>query len=365
MVSFWDLEIDAVYVKGRFMKIIDFRSDTVTKPTQRMREAMYRAEVGDDVYGDDVTVNALQDYMAQICGKEAGLFVPSGTFSNQLSLFTHCNRGDEVILPEECHIIQHETGASAIIAGVQLRAIASNHGKMPLGKVEAAIRKEPDIHYPKTSLICIENAFSDGTVVDLDYMKELRALADQYDLKIHLDGARLFNATTALNADIKEMLAAVDSASICLSKGLCAPIGSILVGDKAFIEQARYKRKLMGGGMRQVGIVAAAGFIAAKEMRLRLVEDHDNARYLAERLEIISGIEVMRSQLDINMVFFKITDEKLANYFKPELFAKQNILINPVEEGLMRFVTHYYITKEDIDRTIDLIIKLKEQTQRL
>lgn len=347
------------------MKIIDFRSDTVTKPTQRMREAMYRAEVGDDVYGDDVSVNTLQEYMASICGKEASLFVPSGTFGNQLALFTHCERGNEVILPEECHIIQHETGASAIIAGVQLRAIASVHGKMSLDRVETAIRKEEDIHYPKTALICIENAFSDGTVIDLEYMKQLRELADRYGLRIHMDGARFFNAATALNVDIKEMLRCVDSVNICLSKGLCAPIGSMLVGTKDFIDQARKKRKLMGGGMRQVGLIAAAGYIAAKEMRLRLVEDHENARYLAERLEIISGIEVMRDQLDINMVFFKINDPKLAGLFKPELFSKHGFCINPPEEGMMRFVTHYHITKNDIDQMIEFIIQLKERSKKM
>lgn len=346
------------------MKTIDFRSDTVTKPTHRMREAMYKAEVGDDVYGDDLTVNKLQDYMAELCGKEAALFVPSGTFGNQLALFTHCNRGDEVILPEECHIIQHETGASAIIAGVQLRALPTTFGKVKLDAVERAIRKEEDIHYPHTSLICLENAFSDGTVVDVEYFKSMRELADKYNLKIHLDGARVFNAATALDIDVKEMMQYVDSANICLSKGLCAPIGSILVGDQEFIDKARKKRKLMGGGMRQAGIIAAAGYIAAKEMRLRLVEDHDNARYLADRLEIISGLEVQRNRLDINMVFFKITDPKLKELLTVERFAKENIIINPEEDGFIRFVTHYYITKEDIDRTIDFIIKTKELTKR-
>ena len=346
------------------MKTVDFRSDTVTKPTQRMREAMYRAEVGDDVYGDDVSANLLQNYLAQLCRKEEALFVPSGTFGNQLALFTHCNRGDEVILADECHIIQHETGAASVIAGVQLRAIESIYGRMPLEKVEAAIRKEEDIHYPKTALICIENAFSAGTVLDVEYMKELRALANKYNLKIHLDGARIFNAVTALGVDITELMQYVDSANICLSKGLCAPVGSILVGSREFIDRARKKRKLMGGGMRQIGIIAAAGFIAVKEMRLRLVEDHDNARYLAERLEIISGIEVMRSQLDINMVFFKITDPKLEELFTKEAFEKEKIIINPPENGLMRFVTHYYITREDIDRTIDFIIRLKEQSKK-
>ena len=346
------------------MKMIDFRSDTVTKPTQRMREAMYRAEVGDDVYGTDPTTNRLQDYMAELCDKDAALFVPSGTFGNQLALFTHCKRGDEVILAEDCHIVAHEVGSAAVIAGVQLRTLESRHGMMDLEKVEKAIRKTEDIHFPDTGLICIENAFSDGGVINLEYMRKLRALADKYKLKIHLDGARVFNAATALNVEVKEVLKYVDSANICLSKGLCAPIGSMLIGSKDFIESALKKRKLMGGGMRQVGILAAAGFIAVKEMRLRLIEDHDNARYLAERLDIISGIEVKRDCLDINLVFFKVTDEKLLACLTPEIFAREGILINPEEDGLFRFATHYYIDKEDIDKTIDFIIKIKERTSR-
>lgn len=347
------------------MKMIDFRSDTVTHPTHRMRDAMYRAEVGDDVYGDDPTVNKLQDYMAELCGKEAALFVPSGTFGNQLCLFTHCNRSDEVILSEDCHIVQHETGAAAIISGVNLRTIEGPGGKMALSKIEKTIRKEKDIHYPETKLICLENAFSDGKVIDLEYMKSVREIADKYELKVHLDGARLFNAVTSLNCDIKEMLAQVDSGSICLSKGLCAPVGSIIVGTKDFIEEAKKKRKLLGGGMRQSGLLAAAGYIAAKEMRLRLIEDHENAKYLAQRLEIISGIEVLKSNLDINMVFFRITDLQLKKVMTPDNFEKAGILINPEEDGMMRFVTHYYISKESIDKTIDYIIKLKEKSKRV
>lgn len=344
--------------------MIDFRSDTVTRPTQRMRDAMYRAEVGDDVYGDDVTVNKLQEYIAQLCGMEAALFVPSGTFCNQLALFTHCNRGDEIILPDECHIVQHEAGSAAIISGVNMRTLPTYNGKMELDRLENAIRKEEDIHYPETKLICIENAFSDGTVVDLEYMRSVKKIADRYKLKVHLDGARFFNAVTSLNCEIRDITENVDSLNICLSKGLCAPIGSVLVGTKEFIKSATKKRKIMGGGMRQVGVLAAAGQIAVKEMRLRLVEDHDNARYLAERLDIISGIEVLRNKLDINMVFFKVRDEKLRNYFTVENFAKYGIIINPEENGLFRFVTHYYISREAIDETIDLIIKLKERSQR-
>lgn len=346
------------------MKKIDFRSDTVTQPTKRMRDAMCRAEVGDDVYGDDETVNNLQKYVADLCGMEAAIFVPSGTFCNQLALFTHCNRGEEVILPDECHIVQHEAGSAAIISGVNLRTLPTNNGKMDLNKIENAIRKERDIHYPVTKLICLENAFSDGTVVDIEYMRSVKKLANKYKLKVHLDGARFFNAVTSLNCDIRDITENVDSLNICLSKGLCAPIGSMLVGSKAFIEEALYKRKIMGGGMRQVGIIAAAGQIAVKEMRLRLVEDHDNARYLAERLDIISGIEVLRNKLDINMVFFRITDEKLRRIFTAENFEKYGILINPEENGLFRFVTHYYISREAIDETIKLIIKLKEKSQR-
>lgn len=346
------------------MKKIDFRSDTVTQPTKRMRDAMCRAEVGDDVYGDDETVNNLQKYVAELCGMEAALFVPSGTFCNQLALFTHCNRGEEVILPDECHIVQHEAGSAAIISGVNLRTLPTESGKMNLVKVESAIRKERDIHYPVTKLICLENAFSDGTVVDLEYMRNIKKLANKYKLKVHLDGARFFNAVTSLNCDIRDITENVDSINICLSKGLCAPIGSMLVGSKSFIEEALYKRKIMGGGMRQVGILAAAGHIAVKEMRLRLVEDHDNARYLAERLDVISGIDVLRNKLDINMVFFKITDEKLKRIFTEENFEKYNILINPEEDGLFRFVTHYYISRESIDETINFIIKLKEKSQR-
>lgn len=346
------------------MKKIDFRSDTVTQPTKRMRDAMCRAEVGDDVYGDDETVNNLQKYVADLCGMEAAIFVPSGTFCNQLALFTHCNRGEEVILPDECHIVQHEAGSAAIISGVNLRTLPTNNGKMDLNKIENAIRKERDIHYPVTKLICLENAFSDGTVVDIEYMRSVKKLANKYKLKVHLDGARFFNAVTSLNCDIRDITENVDSLNICLSKGLCAPIGSMLVGSKAFIEEALYKRKIMGGGMRQVGIIAAAGQIAVKEMRLRLVEDHDNARYLAERLDIISGIEVLRNKLDINMVFFRITDEKLRRIFTVENFEKYGILINPEENGLFRFVTHYYISREAIDETIKLIIKLKEKSQR-
>lgn len=341
------------------MKYIDLRSDTVTEPTDRMRAAMAEALVGDDVYEDDPTIKLLEEYTAKLTGKEAALFTPSGTFANQLALFTHCNRGEEVILPHDCHIIAHEVGGASVIAGVQLRAIESVNGKMDIDKVKKAIRYVDDIHYPETGLICIENAYSDGTVLSLDYMKELHMVAKEAGLKIHMDGARLFNAALSMKEEVSEVLKYVDSAMFCLSKGLCAPVGSMLVGDIDFIKKARKKRKLMGGGMRQAGILGAAGLIALKEMRLRLVEDHENAKYMAEELSKIQGIEVLKDNLDINMVFFNITDNRLKGKMTQEAFLKEGIKINPEEDNMMRFVCHYYISKSDIDTVINLIHRLR------
>lgn len=340
-------------------KIIDLRSDTVTLPTQRMREAMFQAEVGDDVYEDDPTMNQLEEAAATLTGKEAALFTPSGTFANQLAIFTHCKRGDEVILPKDCHVVIHEVGAASVIAGVQLRTLPACHGVMDPAEVAGAIRGE-DIHYPETGLICLENAYSDGTVVPLAEMAKIFSVAKAHGVPIHMDGARLFNAAVALNVDAKEILMYTDSAMFCLSKGLCAPAGSMLVGTKEFINKARKKRKLMGGGMRQVGILGAAGLIALKEMRIRLVEDHDNARYLAEGLSKISGIEVDKEALDINMVFFKVTDQRLREQMTEENFRAKGIKINPEEEGSFRFVTHYYVSKSDVDTVLQVIQEMKK-----
>ncbi len=337
------------------MKWIVLRSDTVTAPTDRMREAMSSAVVGDDVYEDDPTIKELEKLAATLTGKQAALFTPSGTFANQLALFTHCNRGDEVILPHDCHIVMHEVGAASVIAGVQLRTMPSVHGKMNQDEVKAAIRDENDIHYPSTGLICIENAYSDGRVVDIEYMQNIYSIAKSKNIPVHMDGARLFNAATALKIEAKEILSYTDSAMFCLSKGLCAPAGSMLVGTTEFIKKARKKRKLMGGGMRQIGILGAAGIIALKEMRLRLVEDHENALYMASELDKIPGIEVLKDNLDINMVFFKIMDERLKERMNEKAFSDNGIKINPEEDGLMRFVCHYYINRDDIDKVIGVI----------
>ncbi|MEQ8159500.1 MAG: low-specificity L-threonine aldolase, partial [Mesotoga sp.] len=278
------------------MKWIDLRSDTVTLPGEEMRAAMANAEVGDDVYGDDPTVNRLEEIAAEVLGKESAVFVPSGTFGNQLSILTHTLRGDEVIIPASNHIIVHEAGASAVIAGVQMRTLDCDDGMPSVDRILKAIRGE-DLHYPRTGLICLENAHSSGRVLPMEYMKEVYSLARERAVPVHLDGARIFNAAVSLGIDAGEIASKADSVMFCLSKGLGAPIGSMLVGTKDFISRARKGRKIMGGAMRQAGIIAAAGIMAIEKMIDRLGEDHENARYLAKKLEEIKGIEIMRDRL--------------------------------------------------------------------
>ena len=285
------------------MKFIDLRSDTVTMPTEEMRQAIANAEVGDDVYGDDPTINKLEKLAAEKVGMEAAIFVPSGTFGNQLALFTHTRRGHEVIVGKNNHIVVHEVGASAVIAGVQLRTLDTINGAMNPKDVEDAIRVD-DIHEPETGLICVEEAHGCGAVVPLDTLKEIKQIAERHNIPVHMDGARLFNAAVALGVTAKEIAACADTVMFCLSKGLAAPAGSMVAGSKKFIDRARKNRKLMGGGMRQVGILAAAGIIALDKMADRLHEDHENAKYMAEKLEEIPGVNVIKDRLDIDMVFF-------------------------------------------------------------
>ncbi|MFA5853317.1 MAG: GntG family PLP-dependent aldolase, partial [Spirochaetales bacterium] len=285
--------------------------------------------------------------------KESALFVPSGTFGNQLALFTWCPRGSEIILGEQCHIIQHEAGAASVIAGVQTRTVDAPNGILALESVRSKIRGS-DIHYPPTSLICVENAHSSGRVIPLSYMKDLSSLADAKGLPIHLDGARLFNAAAFLGCSAADIAANVDSVMFCLSKGLCAPVGSMLAGPKDFIGRARRKRKIMGGGMRQAGILAAAGLIALREMTTRLGEDHENARYMASKLAELPGFAVDESALDINMIFFK-TPSWVNGVALASRLAQEGIRISPPEGDLTRFVAHYWIKKEHIDRVVSLM----------
>ena len=331
--------------------MIDIRSDTVTKPTDAMRKAMAEAEVGDDVYGDDPTINKLEKLGAQMLSKEAALFVPSGTFGNELALFTWCPRGTEVILGEECHIIQHEAGAASIIAGVQTRPIPAPDGVLTADALRQRLRKQ-DLHAPATSLICVENAHASGRVVPLAAMDEVRTVADEWKLPVHLDGARIFNAATALGCEARDIAARADSVMFCLSKGLCAPVGSLLAGKKKFIEEARLKRKIMGGGMRQAGILAAAGIIALEGQTRRLGEDHQRAKKIARELAKIPGILVKPKETEINMVFFTwppaARDAKTAARIV-EAFKKRGIIISLPERGVFRFVTHYWIGDAEVE----------------
>ncbi|MDR0387606.1 MAG: low-specificity L-threonine aldolase [Treponema sp.] len=333
--------------------MIDLRSDTVTWPTEEMRRAMAQAEVGDDVYGDDPTVNKLEEMGAELVGKEAALFVPSGTFGNQLALFTWCGRGTEVILGEECHIVQHEAGAAAIIAGVQTRAIPAPDGVLPLEALRSRLRKG-DLHAPATSLICLENAHSLGRVVSMADMDAVRRIAGEWDLPVHLDGARIFNAAAALGVEAREIAARADSVMFCLSKGLCAPVGSLLAGPKEFVDAARLKRKIMGGALRQAGILAAAGIVALTCQTARLAEDHLRAKELARGLAGIPGIEIRPEETDINMVFFAFPPARNADTAAriAGIFRDRGILINTPEEGIFRFVTHYWIGDRELETVL-------------
>ncbi|MGD9566991.1 MAG: low-specificity L-threonine aldolase [Sedimentibacter sp.] len=339
------------------MKFIDLRSDTVTVPTDEMRQAMATAEVGDDVYGDDPTINKLEKLAAEKVGKEAAIFVPSGTFGNQLALLTHTIRGQEVIIGKNNHIVVHEVGASAVIAGVQLRTLETINGAMNPKDVEKAIRSQ-DIHEPETGLICVEQAHGCGAVVPLETLKEIKQIGENHSIPVHMDGARIFNAAASLGVDAKEIAACCDSVMFCLSKGLSAPAGSMVAGSKKFIDKARKNRKLMGGGMRQVGILASAGIIALEKMTDRLYEDHENAKYMADKLEEIPGIKVIRDRLDIDMVFFTMGEEVIPEKLFVEKLYEKNIKINGSENGEYRFVAHLWVSKEDIDYVISCMKEL-------
>jgi len=331
------------------LTMIDIRSDTVTKPTDAMRKAMAEAPVGDDVFGEDPTINKLEKLGAEMLGKEAAVFVPSGTFGNQLALFAWCQRGTEALLGEECHIIQHEAGGASVIAGVQTRVISAPDGILPAAALHKRLRKQ-DIHAPATSLICLENAHATGRVVPLAAMDEVRKIADQWNIPVHLDGARIFNAAAALGCTAKDIASRVDSVMFCLSKGLCAPVGSLLAGSESFVATARLKRKVMGGGMRQAGILAAAGIIALEEHTRRLAEDHVRAQELAKGLAQIPGVIIKPEETDINMVFFSwppAQDPKIAAGVI-EVFKKHNVIAGHRGGGTFRFVTHYWISDADV-----------------
>jgi threonine aldolase len=336
---------------------IDLRSDTVTRPTPAMRKAMYEAEVGDDVLGEDPTVNALEAEAAERLGKEAALLVPSGTFGNQLALFTHCPRGSEVVLSDECHIVQHEAGAAAIIAGVQLRVFSPASGVPAWEEVRPRIRCAPgDVHVPPTSLVALENALSNGQVLELSQLQAIAAGAHSCGVNVHMDGARIFNAALSLGVEASALAAPADSVMFCLSKGLCAPVGSMLTGRREFIDLARRRRKIMGGGMRQAGVLAAAGLVALRQMTQRLAEDHEKARLLGEAFARTGLFEVTPYPVRINMLFVRYRGEHAGKEGRlVEELARRGIWCYPPSDGWVRLVTHYDVPADRMPGTCRLV----------
>lgn len=335
------------------MGTVDLRSDTVTKPTAAMREAMYRAEVGDDVYGEDPTVNELERLAAERLGKEAALFVASGTMGNLVALLTHCRRGDEVILGDQSHTFLFEQGGLAALGGITPYPVPNQpDGTLALTQVEGAIRPD-NPHFPITRLVCLENTHNmcSGTPLSLGYTADVAHLAHNRGLKVHLDGARVFNAAAALDVDVREVVRDVDSVMFCLSKGLSAPVGSMICGSSDFIAAARRARKVVGGGMRQAGIIAAAGIVALKDMTKRLVEDHIRARRLADGLAEIRGIEV--SPVTTNILYFQIGEgiSRSPEEIESRLIGR-GVLVNSRGGGRFRAVTHCGINDVDIDEAI-------------
>lgn len=335
-------------------KWIDLRSDTVTQPTQQMREAMYQAQVGDDVYGDDPTVNQLEKKAAEMMGKEAALFVASGTMGNAVAVMSHTKRGDEIILSDTAHIVAHEVGGAAVLAQAFIRTLHFENGIFDAEQMAAAVRDSSNIHFPPTGLICVEEPLATGKVVPLNVLQEVYRMAQQKGIPVHMDGARIFNAATALGVDVKEIAACADSVMFCLSKGLCAPVGSMLVGSKEYIDRARRNRKMLGGGMRQCGFLAAAGLVALDVMTKRLGEDHENARYMAQRLQKMPGVSLDLDAVEINMVFFKLDAPQQVIDTLPQKMYEQGIKINGIEDGEFRFVTTNDTSRQDIDHALDV-----------
>jgi threonine aldolase len=335
--------------------MIDLRSDTVTQPTPQMREAMAKAVVGDDVYGEDPTVNHLQEIAAQKVGKEAGLFVPSGTMANLLATLTFCQRGDEVIMGDLAHTFLFEAGGVSALGGVVIHTTPNQkNGTINLDDIEKSIRTS-DIHHPVSRLLILENTHNrcGGVVISSEYTHSAADLIHSNYLFLHLDGARIFNASAALGVQASKLAASADSITFCLSKGLCAPVGSVLCGSADFITRARRIRKMLGGGMRQAGVLAAAGIVALETMVERLKEDHHRAFELAKELSTIPGIELDNGLPETNMVFIKFKDEtkKTAKAIHAQL-AEKEIRVGLVGANKMRMVTHYWISDADIKNTV-------------
>ena len=344
---------------------IDLRSDTVTLPTEEMLEAIRNAELGDDVYGEDPTVNRLEEMAAKKMGKEAALLVTSGTQANLVSVMSNTKRGDCAILEAECHIYHYEVGSISAIAGVLPWPIKGEMGILDPRDVENAI-KPKNIHLPETTLICIENTHNryGGTIVPPESVKALHKVAEEHGLRLYMDGARIFNAAVALKVDVREFTRHVDNLMFCLSKGLSCPVGSLVVGDEEFIERARKVRKILGGGMRQAGIIAAPGIIALEKMIGRLEEDHENARLLAEGLSRIEGISIDLKTVQTNIVLFDVGGLGVTSERFVSMLRERGVLALPRERTGVRMVTHRGIEREHIERALTVIEEVSREIKR-
>ncbi len=338
------------------MKIIDLRSDTVTLPTSEMRKAMFEAEVGDDVYSEDPTINRLEKMAAERMGKEAALFTTSGTQSNLISVLTHTRHGNEIIVGSESHIFWYEVGGAAAVGGVVMRTVPNDkYGRLDFQEAEQAIRSQ-NLHYPVTALLCLENTHNrcGGAVLTADYTAKMCDLAHAHGLKVHLDGARIFNAAVALGIPASRLTEKVDSVSFCISKGLSAPVGSLLCGNQDFVDRARKYRKMLGGGMRQAGVLAAAGIVALETMVNRLAEDHANAKRLSRGLASIPGIKVSQDEIPSNILMFDLLPKIPVDGFIQGL-AKTGVKVSPRGGTLFRAVTHRMVSSTDIDEALKRI----------
>ena len=336
------------------MNKVDLRSDTITLPTKEMFDAIAGAELGDDVFQEDPTVNQLEDLAATKFNKEAALFVPSGTMANLVAVLSHCQRGDEVILGDQAHTFLYEAGGISAFGGVHSRQIPNQEdGTLLLEDIKKSIRKE-DVHFPPTRLICLENTHNRclGMPLSVDYTNSVTEIAKNNSLSVHVDGARIFNAAVSLGVSVTELTENIDSVSFCLSKGLSAPAGSMLCGTKDFIEKARRNRKALGGGMRQAGVLAAAGLVALEKMTDRIIDDHKNARTLAEGISNIEGISINLDRVKTNIIYFSLDHPKVGGALLLEKMAGKNIHFFELGPSWFRLVTHAGVSKDDVDDVV-------------
>jgi len=338
--------------------MIDLRSDTVTLPSKEMKEFMFDAPLGDDVFGEDPSINALQDKASNLFQKEKALFVPSGTMANLISLLTHCNRGDEILLGNKSHIFKYEAGGASAFGGIHSHQLNNNDdGTIDINNIIENIRDTRDDHFPKTKLLCLENThnFCYGSAITQEYIAEVKSQISQFNIKLHIDGARIFNAATSLNCSVSTLAQDADSITFCLSKGLSCPSGSLILGTSDFIKKAKKIRKGLGGGMRQAGILASAGIYALDNLTNRLGEDHENALLIAKGLEDVDNIDIDISKVSTNLIFFYLKKNDLSDKSFINKLLENKIKIDSKGNRKFRIATHYGFASDNIERVINTI----------